>query len=392
MDNESTWKFIQEHAADDVCKLALLANKYPQVDMSFALQQISGRQKAKQKIPTFYANPLTQYPVSLSMEQCSSEITARYKATLVSGKSLADLTGGFGVDVFFMSDGFSEVDYIEKSNPVRIAAEYNFNLFQKKHINTICGDGVEFLQQMQHADCIYIDPARRDTKGKKMVSISDCDPDIIKLLPLFQEKADTVLIKLSPMLDINSGLEQLPHTHSIHVVSVDNECKEVLFLLKYNCEPTQPTITAVNINKNGTQKFCFTKQEEENALVSYALQPAKYLYEPNASVLKAGAFKSIAAKYGLQKLHTNTHLYTSDELHNDFCGRIFCINNTYNFSKQDIKNLQNNIHKANITTRNFPEAPETLRKKLKLSDGGDVYLFATTLSDGKKVIIQGQKV
>lgn len=385
-----TQQFIRDHANDDVRVLALQAKKYQMIDMHAALTQIAGRQAARSKIPQWYANAEIWYPAHLSMEQCSSEITARYKATLMKGDRLADLTGGLGVDCAFLSEHFKVTTYIERQGELCDIAMHNFAALGLKHITVNCMDSVEALRALDEVDCLFVDPARRDSKGGKTVLISDCEPDVEKLEPLLLEKAKRVMIKLSPMLDLSQALRGLPHTTEVHIVSVHNECKELLLILERGNMQNSADIPirCVNFMSHAPQNFTFTFSEEGGASPVYTTEVASYLYEPNASLLKAGAFRTVAARSGLKKLHPNSHLYTSDCLVNDFPGRIFRINRSSN----NLKEILKGISKAHIATRNFPLSAPELRKRTKLADGGDTYLFATTMNNGKKGYVLGERV
>lgn len=393
--DENTRKFIEAHTGDDVRRLALQASRFPLVDMPYALQQIEGRQKARRKLPTLYANPETEYPATLAIEQCSGEPAARYKSSLVSGDSLIDMTGGFGIDCLFMSEHFREVLCIERNLELLRIAEHNFLLFGRRHIRCLAADSIEVVNGLtQPADWIYIDPARRSKSGQKTVLLSDCEPDMTRIIGTLQKKAGHILVKLSPMLDINAALKQLPGTTSIHVVSTENECKEVLFVIAgtETDTATEPNIIAARLSaEDSTQQFRFTQTEERQAEPAYTAAMHNYLYEPDSAILKAGAFKSVAVRYGLKKLHPNTHLYTSDTLRPDFCGRIFQIEAQFSWQKTDIKQLRNTIRQANITVRNFPAGTDAVRKKLQIGDGGDIFLFATTLADGTHTLLKARK-
>jgi len=399
----ATESFIQTHRSDDVRKLAF-ASHPADIDLPFALSQISGRQAIKNKIPSWHENDHIIYPKHLSLEQCSSEATAKYKATLVKGESLADLTGGFGVDCAFMSRQFKSTTYIERSEELCKIAENNFNVLGLNHIQVVCGQAVDYLEKISEVDCIFLDPARRDGVGEKVVAIQDCEPNIVELKEQLLNKAETVMIKLSPMLDISLALQSLPETTAIHVVSVNGECKELVFIVtppptpskggQRHFERSEKTnedfqITCINILKNGTiQEFSFLKSEEQQCNINYASELRKFIYEPNASILKAGAYKTIAHKFNLKKLHLDSHLYTSDQLVENFPGRVFRFVSSFSFNKKEIKENLKNVEQANISIRNFPGSVDELRKKLKLKDGGDIYLFATTLYDGRKVILK----
>ncbi|NDV63709.1 SAM-dependent methyltransferase [Bacteroides sp. 224] len=383
-----TRRFICEHAHEDVRLLALQARKYPEVDMPMAITQIAGKQTMAQKVPSWHGIEGLLYPVHLSLEQCSSEISARYKSTLVQGHSLADLTGGFGIDCAFLSVHFKEVSYIERQEQLCDIAGHNFPLLGLNHIRVYNKDSVDYLKQMPVVDYIFIDPARRNEHGGKTIAVSDCEPDVAALEELLLEKAHTVMIKLSPMLDLSLALQSLPHTAEVHIVSVQNECKELLLIVRRDKVDNVP-IHCINFVHNEMQKFSFSQHNESTAPCTYTNEVGIYLYEPNASLLKAGAFKSIASAYELKKLHPNSHLYTSDTLQENFPGRCFEV--TGCFSLKD-KTLKEGITKANIATRNFPLSPAEIRKRLKLGDGGDCYLFGTTLAEGKKVVVRGRKV
>lgn len=382
-----TRAFIEEHQQEDVRTLALQAGRYPEVDMSVAVTQIAGKQSIARKVPSWHAVSGLLYPPHLSLEQCSSEVTASYKSSLLHGDSLTDLTGGFGIDCAFLAQRFKRAAYVERQEILCDIARHNFSLLGLDHIEVYHADSVSYLQAMHPVECLFIDPARRDGKGGKTVAVSDCEPDVSQLESLLLGKANKVLIKLSPMLDLTLALHALPHTCEVHIVSVQNECKELLLLLQKEL-PEELPIHCINFTGESRQQFSFTREEESRAQVNYADLPDHYLYEPNASILKAGAFKSIAQKYNVRKLHPNSHLYTSDTLIEEFPGRSFHTEGC--FSLKD-KALIAGITKANISTRNFPSAPAELRKRLKLTEGGEVYLFATTLANGKKAVIRCKK-
>ena len=386
MIDEHTLAFIREHTGDDVRQLALQAARYPLVDMRVAATQIEGRRLAAAKLPAWAATDGVMYPVRLSMEQCSSEATARYKASLVGGSRLADLTGGFGIDCSYMSERFDEATYIERNEELCRIARHNFGLLGLP-IRVVNGNSAEVLPSMPVQDWIFLDPARRDGVGNKVVALSDCEPDVCQLEKLLLQKAVRVMVKCSPMLDISLAISQLAAVREVHVVSVGNECKELLLILG-GTTGHGIEVRTVNFQGSGVQTFDYALEEEQAASCSYTSTVGRYLYEPNSSMMKAGCFRLPAGRYGLQKLHRNTHLYTSDTLVPDFPGRVFEVKNIDGFGKNELKLLSSELKKANIAVRNFPERPEALRKRLKLSDGGDVYLFATTLADEKRVIIR----
>ena len=390
--NQATRIFIDEHTNDDVALLSLQAARFPDVDIPFAIRQISGKQKVREKIPTFYNCRELLYPLKLSLEQSSSEITAKHKSALCEGEVLYDLTGGFGVDCFFLSSRFRQVFYVEAQTELCQLAEHNFSALGRANISIINDTAENFLNNCGDAHWIYLDPARRLESGKKAVLLSDCEPNVALLQDKLLEKATRVMIKLSPMFDIAALRHELKHIREIHIVAVANECREIIVMLekKHNA---QPEIKTTNYSKSGTiEKFEFTAGDEQGAEITFTTALRQYLYEPNAAIMKSGAFGLISEKFRLSKLHINSHLYTSDCLIDDFPGRIFCVQTTIDFSKKSLSNLNDEVKKANLTVRNFPLTVNELRKKLKISEGGDVYLFATTLADNKKVLVKCSKV
>lgn len=389
--SEKTLHFIREHESDDIRSLALQAGKYPDIDVTFAINQIAGRQSAAGKIPSWHAQQGILYPRHLSLEQCSSEVTARYKSMLVGGSTFTDLTGGFGIDCAFLSSRFQSATYVERQEELCELARHNFPLLGLKHIDVQNRDATDYLQEMSPVDCIFIDPARRDRQGGKVVAISDCEPDVALLEDLLLSKARRVLIKLSPMLDLSRAIHDIRHTREVHVVSVCNECKEVLLIAGQ--EPVEEIpIHCVHFTRNGdVQSFVFTRQQEQETSCAYTSEVSNYLYEPNASLLKAGAFRSVASRYGLKKLHPNSHLYTSETRVADFPGRIFHTTGSCSFNKKELKTLLSGVSQANLAIRNFPSSVADLRKRIHLAEGGNVYLFATTLENGQKVLVKGEK-
>ena len=393
---EETLRFIREHRKDNVRDLALQARKYPAIDMPAAITQIAGRQVAEVKVPAWADRDDILYPLHLSMEQCSSEITARYKAEIVSKsasgshETFTDLTGGFGIDCAFLSACFRQATYVERQEALCEIASHNFPLLDLSHVTVCHDDSVRHLQTMSPVDWIFIDPARRDGKGGKTVAISDCEPDVSTLESLLLEKAQHVLVKLSPMLDLTLALNDLKHVQEVHIVSAGNECKELLLVLGHKESPSTEEIPVHCVNLAPaltTRPLTFTRRQEKDSTCKYTSTLKAYLYEPNASLLKAGAFRTISSVYGIEKLHPNSHLYTSDTYLPDFPGRKFRILNSCGFGKNEIKEVLGTEKKANLTVRNFPASVAELRKRLKLAEGGDTYLFATTLANEKKVLI-----
>lgn len=390
--SEKTKAFIRSHKQDNPKTLALQASKYPEVDMHEAITQINGIQIASVKIPSWAQQDNILYPKHLSMEQCSSEITAKYKSTLINGNSLTDLTGGFGVDCAFMATKFNEADYVERQEMLCEIAKHNFNALGLNQIRVHNAEATDYLPTMKQVDWIFIDPARRDGHGGKTIAISDCEPNVEELEELLTEKGQQVMVKLSPMLDISLASSTLHYISQIHIISVSNDCKELLLILDKKANHTEVPIYCINLTNNGIQQFAFSRDEEQQAICKYTDELGHYLYEPNASIMKAGAYKCIANRYDLMKLNPNSHLYTSSELIADFPGRIFEIKKQCTFNKKELKEMLGGIKKANLTIRNFPSTVADLRKRIKLNEGGDDYLFATTLNNDKKVLILCSKI
>ena len=387
--NQETKQFISDHKGDDVYQLSLKPNRNELIDFNLAIRQIAGMQKIKSKVPTFYANDDILYPLQLSIEQSSSEQSARYKSNLCKGETLIDLTGGFGIDCYFMSENFNKTIYVERQTELCEIARYNFRVLNKNNIEVIHADTDAIVDNLEIADWIFIDPARRNKSGNKVVLLSDCEPDVTKLSKILLKKAPNIMIKLSPMLDISKAIEDLKQTSEVHVLSVDNECKEVLLILnRYQTSNVNTKVKTINITKNDKHQILnFEFDEEKNAASDFSSEIERYLYEPNASILKSGAFKLICKEYNVKKLHKHTHLYTSERLLSDFPGRIFEVTKVWENIKEELKR----VNKANVATRNYPLNAEDLRKKLKMKSGGDIYLFGCTLFNDKKVIIECRK-
>ncbi len=383
-------EFVKEHENDDIRVLALRATQYPEIDMQLAIRQITGRRIAKEKIPSWYINENILYPKHLSLEQSSSERTARYKANLVNGDSLIDLTGGMGVDFSFLAAKFKHAIYVEQQTELTEIALHNFKELGLTNVVVKNEEALSYLQNTPSIDLIYIDPARRDTVGRKTVNIEDCTPNILELASLLEEKGKETMIKLSPMLDITLALKSLSNISDVHIISYNNECKELLFIKKKTDKET--LYHCVNIQKEKTDILSFTRDREEETVISYKPQIGQYLYEPNSSIMKAGAYKYLSTYYNINKIHPNSHLYTSDSLIPNFQGRSFIIENVSSLNKKEVKQYLHNIKQANITTRNFPLSVQELRKRIGLKEGGDIFIFATTLADERKVLLICKKI
>ena len=386
-----TKQFIEAHLNDDVHELAL-KHSNAKVDMALALRQIEARQLLRKKVPSWSNHPDLLFPPHLSIEQCSSEATALYKASLLQGKCLADLTGGLGIDCHFISRNFQHADYVELNPELCELARHNFDTLsasEERDLDIYNESAEDYLSHCSPIDCLFIDPARRDTYGRKTVSIVDCTPNVVELQTLMLQKAHRVTIKLSPMLDISQALKELHHVKEIHIVAVENECKELLFILEPDFDG-EPVYTCVNLQTN-QPLVQFTQEEEKTAPLQLAKEPVRYLYEPNAAVMKGGCYKLLTQCFDIQKLHCNSHLYTSGELINSFPGRVFEVDDWAVYGKK-AKTMLVGVEKASIAARNFPMTVAEIRKSLKLSDGDQVYLFVTTLSDERKILIKTHKL
>ena len=391
--NQATLDFIREHAEADVRQLALQGTKNPEVDLTFALDQIAGRQKAKTKLPTWATIDGIIYTPHLSMEQCSSEQTARYKASLAGkGALMVDLTAGFGVDMAFMSQGFQKAVHVEQQMPLCAISSENFKLLGLNHIEVVCADGIEYLHQLNHADLIFLDPARRDDHGARTYGIADCTPNVLELHDELLQKADRIMIKLSPMLDWRKAVEDLGNVNEVHIVSVDNECKELLLILSKDKKPLK--LFCVNNNQvfEGDQGDWLNDSSAAEIRVPVPLISQAYLFEPNASIMKAGCFTLLEQRFKVSQLDKNSHLFVSDRDISDFPGRRFSIEKTTSMNKRELKAALAGIDKANITVRNFPLSVAELRKRLKLKEGGDLYLFATTIAGHQHQLFLCRKI
>lgn len=381
-------KFIRENSDTTISKLALQKNPFPEIPWVEILTQIAAKSKAKEKLPTWYAQQNIIYPSKISIEQTSSEKTALYKSNIVSGDSLIDLTGGFGVDDYYFSKKIKQVYHCELNASLSEIVTHNFELLNTKNITCFPGDSFETLKKLnQKFDWIYIDPSRRsDTKGKVFM-LKDCLPNVPELIEEYFQFSDKILIKTAPILDITSGLAELEQVKTIHIIAVNNEVKELVWEIKKDYTDAI-TIKTINFNKEKEEVFDFVWNEKMESN-SYSL-PKKYIYEPNSAILKSGAFELIAHHFNLEKLHQHSHLYTSNEII-DFPGRIFKIEKIFEYTKNEMKQLLQNT-KANITTRNFPETVENIRKKWKISDGGTVYTFFTTDANNRKIVLLCAKI
>jgi hypothetical protein len=383
--------FIEEHAGDDLERLLLSASRYPDIDMPFAVEQIAARRQIRDKLPSWYANADLIFPSKIAAEQCSSELTACYKQCLVNETDyVCDLTGGLGIDSFFLSQKAKRVTYIERLSSYCETARHNFACLGATNLEVMDGDARQLLPRIAPVDVFYIDPARRGEGNKRVFALHDCEPDLTELLPLLWTYAPKVIAKLSPMADLRQTLALLPGTVAIHVLSVRNDCKELLFVLERNAAIASPLIQCVHFTAEGEESFTFDLQEEKEAMAPPAAKVETYLYEPNASILKAGAFKSIT-RLGVRKLNVHSHCYTSCNLLLNFPGRSFIVDEVLPFSSKLCKTIRKTIPQANITIRNFPLTVKELRQQTKIVEGGEIYIFATTLANDEKVLIRCRK-
>jgi len=400
MANNLTEQFILEHLTADVRTLALSAHP-DGVDMQYALTQISGWQAARVKVPLWADTEGIVYPKHLSLEQCTSQYIAQYKASFVEGLlgcgfRMADITGGMGVDCFFISAGAAKVYYNEMSAELCDCARINFKALGRQEIEINCGTAEDYIAGLtpDSLDLIYLDPARRGDAGRKLVSISDCQPDTVALQDDLLRVAPNVMVKLSPMLDISRALTELRHVSHVFIIGLEGECKEITLLMQRGFD-AEPTITAVDISQNGTPQPAVSSAKSVDAALpqpiadSSSLQPGTYISEPSAPYMKSALFRTIAAQTTTALLHPDTHLFWSKEKPENFPGRTFQIQGIIPFDKRSLSALVKT--QANLSVRNFPESAPALQRRLKLRDGGPRYLIATTLSDSRRVILDLKK-
>ncbi|MDO7875251.1 class I SAM-dependent methyltransferase [Hymenobacter sp. ASUV-10] len=388
---EAARRYVAAHLHDDPAHLALQARRHPGLPVPELVRQIQARQKARTKLPDWADNPDLIFPPALSVEQASSARTAAFKAALVGGQRLADLTGGFGADTAAFAQRVAHVDYVERNAQLAAVVEYNLHQLGIRNVTTHAAEALKFLHETpHHFDWLYLDPARRDTAARKIFRLADCEPDILKIMPLLLQKADKILLKTSPMLDIEQAILELGQVRRLWVLAVDNEVKEVLYELGQ--EPAvDPERYALNLRRDGTQQeFRLNRAREARAIPRYA-EPQQYLYEPNAAVLKAGAFRSIGTAFEFLKLHQHSHLYTSDVLRADFPGRIFRVLAVEKADGAALKVHLGPEARAHVTTRNFPDSVADFRKRTGIREGGDIYLFATTDLRGRLMVLVCEK-
>jgi len=386
--NTEIQEFINSNLKSDVSSLLLKGISFEGADSKAIIEQIEAKKRCEKKLPTWFNTAQIYYPNKLNIEQTSSETTAKYKADLVSGTTLIDLTGGFGVDSFYFSKAIENITHCEINNSLSEIVAHNSNELNSTNMTCLNENGIDALKRIdQPFDWIYIDPSRRDNTKQKVFLLSDCTPNIKTFQGLFFKYAKHVMVKTSPLLDIKATTNDLKFVSELHIVAVENEVKELLWILERDTN-SNLMIKTINITKTVHQNFEFEFKDEANTTATYSY-PCSYLYEPNAAVLKSGAFNSVSSILEIPKLHKHSHLYTSDTLI-EFPGRRFKIDKTIPFNKKAFS--KENIDKANVTTRNFPLSVGDIRKKLKLKDGGNNYLFFTTNLNDEKVILLCSKV
>ena len=396
--NDATLAFIHRHRTDDVHSLALKAHGHDDVDLPMALQQIAGWQTARRKLPSWACIDGLHYPPHLSMEQCSSEDTARYKTRLVERllatqndategeePTLTDLTGGFGVDFSFMAKGFKRAVYVEQQDALCQLARHNFPLLGLSHAEVCCSDAETYLQQMDKSTVIFMDPARRDAHGQRTFAIADCTPDAARLKDLLMQKAQWVVLKLSPMLDWHKAVADLqPYVCEVHIVAVANECRELLLVL---CQHPAAPLEVFCVNDAHLFRFSPSSPASSPVNCGSAAVPDPpsplYLYEPNAAIMKAGCFAHLSQAFRLQPLSPNSHLFLSPTLSDAFPGRRFTVLSVCSLNKKQLRQALQDIDRANIAVRNFPLTAPELRRRLRLADGGPTYIFGTTDAQGQ---------
>lgn len=386
--NTEVQAFIANNIKSEIAELALKGTSFEGINTKELIEQVEAKKRSETKLSTWFNTKKIYWPNKLNIEQTSSEVTAKHKSSLISGLTLVDLTGGFGVDAYYFSKEVESVTHYEINTELSGIVTHNFKKLGVSNIECLNENGIEALKKLnQKYDWIYIDPSRRDNAKNKVFLLSDCAPDVAKFQDLFLKYAKNVMIKTSPLLDISATLLGLHNVKAIYVVAIKNEVKELLWILERNYTKNVE-IKTVNIQNKNTQTFHFNFEEESKVTANYS-QPLTYLYEPNSALLKAGAFNILSTTLNVFKLHKHSHLYTSNQLI-EFPGRCFKIEKIVSFNKKSF--AKENITKANITTRNFPLSVSEIRKKLKVKDGGTIYLFFTTDLDSNKIILRCSKI
>jgi 16S rRNA G966 N2-methylase RsmD len=386
---EEIKQFVQENLDEDPFKLFLSLNKKVDFDLKLAVDQIQARQKAIKKLPEWVRNFELFFPINISVEQASSQETALFKAELFKGKSLIDLTGGFGIDTFHLGSNFQSVNYCERDADLVDVFRYNMDVLGMSHVKTYHGDGLGFLDNSPEPfDFIYVDPARRGEHNQKLFKLAECEPDVVAHWELMKSKGKSILVKVSPMLDLKQAITELPQVQQIWALSVRNEVKELLLLWQEGQEKSESRIHCVDLGTFERREFSFTFTEEISARSNFS-EVKSYIIEPMASIMKAGAFKLFGQQYNLDKLHPNSHLYTSDSYSEDIPGRVFEVIREFKQPKKELKSTFPS-GKVNVISRNFALSAEEIKKKFKLKDGGEDFLICTKVGESYRVFHCGK--
>ena len=378
-------KFIQDYLHEkDPFKLFLSLQKKVDYDLKLAVEQLTARQKGLKKIPDWANNLSLFFPVNLSVEQASSEETAQFKAELVTGDSMIDLTGGFGIDTFYLGANFKSVSYCERDADLVDIFRYNMDVLGMSHVKTFHGDGLEILDDASAPfDLVYVDPARRGGHNQKLFKLADCEPDVVTHWERMKSQGKSILLKVSPMLDLKQAINELPEVQQIWVLSVKNEVKELLLLWQEEQELSEAQIHCVDLGTAGRQDFDFSLAKEQVASSTFS-EVRSYIIEPLASIMKAGTFKLFGQQFGLDKLHPNSHLYTSDSYSEDIPGRVFEVIREFKQPKKELKSTFPS-GKVNVIARNFALSTEEIKSKFKLKDGGEDFLICTKVGESYRV-------
>lgn len=388
---EKIKSYIEENKHQDIHQLILKGSPFKEVNIGFLIQQINARNKLSKKLPTWVENDEVVFPPQINLEQTSSEATAKYKSKLIKGNTIIDLTGGFGVDSYYFSKRFKKVTHLEINKELIDLARHNAPLMGVKNIEFLNKDSIDYLSTFPtQIDAIYVDPSRRDQNKSKVFQLKDCTPDIIKNWNLIASKTNQLLIKTSPFLDIKLGLKELKNVVEVHIVSVKNEVKELLWLINFNCETTSiPKLVCVDLKKDQVTKFEGNFSLEQKSVSTYSF-PKKYLYEPMSSVMKSGMFNWVGEFFKLEKLDINTHLYTHSEQINTFSGKVFEITEVLEYKTKLVKKRLKSM-KLNVVKKNFPILVKDLIQKFNIKEGGEDFVFFTT-SQGKKIVILCKRI
>ncbi|WP_026899393.1 class I SAM-dependent methyltransferase [Daejeonella oryzae] len=377
-------KFISENLGTEISRILFGKSAFEDVSTKELAEQIESKKRTEKKLPLWFNTRGIYFPQKLSIEQASSEITAKYKADLIRGSKVADLTGGFGIDSYYFSRKAQQVFHCEINTELSAIVKHNAEILGVDNITFIQGDGIQFIHKTDiEFDTLYIDPSRR-LNSQKVFKLQDCEPDVPSNLESLLAKSLRIIIKTSPLLDLQSGLKELKNVKEIHIVSVKNDCKELLWVIEKGFSEEEPVILCAALETDNVQLYSFKISEEKSFSIGHFSAPLKFIYEPDVCLLKAGCFKLITRDFNILKLHQHTHLYTSEELNNTFIGRKFQLKKSWPYSEFMKKNT---VKTANIITRNFPHQPADLKRKHKIKDGGSDYLIFTTGSENQLLVL-----